>query len=84
MFGRTRRRRFDKAVLEEVAYMLDLHGPTPKAVEAARQRAARPNLTSGRVRVIVEALAQLEARIAQADPASNRLKARQKAQDRAG
>ena len=64
MFGRTRKRRFEKAVLEEVAYMLDLHGATDRAVEAAKVRAARPNLESGRVRVIEEAASRLGARLA--------------------
>lgn len=45
MFGFTRRRRFEDAVLEEMAYMLDLHGLTPRAVEEARAR--RPGLPEG-------------------------------------
>ncbi len=63
MFGQTRKRRFEKAVLEEVAYMLDLHGATDRAVEAARARAARPNLDSSRARVIQEAASRLGARV---------------------
>jgi hypothetical protein len=68
MFGRTRKRQFEKAVLEEVAYMLDLHGPTPRALEAAKERAERENLTPSRVRVISEAAARLEARIISEEP----------------
>lgn len=63
MFGRTRKRRFENAVAEEVAYMLDLHGPTAKSVEAALERARRPHLNSGRVRVIEEAARRLQARV---------------------
>lgn len=70
MFGRTRKRRFEKAVLEEVAYMLDLHGPTPRALDAARERAQRENLTPSRVRVISEAAARLEARIISEEPSA--------------
>ena len=63
MFGRTRRRRFEEAVLEEVAYMLDLHGPTARAVEAAQARAGRPHLNSSRIRVIEEAARRLQDRV---------------------
>jgi hypothetical protein len=63
MFGRTRKKRFEEAVQEEVAYMLDLHGHTPRAVAAARARAERPHLGPSRVRVIQEAADQLETRI---------------------
>lgn len=63
MFGRTRKRQFEEAVLEEVAYMLDLQGPTAQAVEAARARAGRPHLNSSRTRVIEEAARRLQARI---------------------
>lgn len=63
MFGQARKRRFEKAVLEEVAYMLDLHGSTDRAVEAARARAARPNLNASRARVIAEAAERLNARV---------------------
>ncbi len=63
MFGRTRKRRFENAVSEEVAYMLDLHGPTAAAVEAAVARAGRPHLNSSRVRVIEEAARRIQARV---------------------
>ncbi|WGM40238.1 hypothetical protein AMEJIAPC_03179 [Caulobacter sp. NIBR1757] len=66
MFGQTRKRRFERAVLEEIAYMVDLHGPTPDAVKAAQARAARPNLNSSRVRVIEEAASRLAARMSNA------------------
>jgi hypothetical protein len=66
MFGQTRKRRFEKAVLEEVAYMLDLHGATDRAVEAARARADRPNLEAGRVRVISEAVLRLQSHVSSA------------------
>ena len=63
MFGRTRKRRFEEAVLEEVAYMLNLHGPTARAVEAALERAGRPHLTASRIRVIEEAARRLQDRV---------------------
>lgn len=66
MFGRTRKRRFEKAVQEEISYMLDLHGHTDKAVTAARVRAERPHLEASRVRVIAEAAERLQALIGQA------------------
>lgn len=63
MFGFTRRRRFEDAVLEEMAYMLDLHGLSPRAVEEARARARRPGLPGARVRVIQEAASRLADRL---------------------
>lgn len=63
MFGFGRRRRFETAVLEEMAYMLDVYGLTPRVVEEARARARRPGLSAGRVRVLQEAASRLADRL---------------------
>ncbi|MDB5468913.1 MAG: hypothetical protein JWR84_473 [Caulobacter sp.] len=68
MFGRTRKLRFEKAVLEEVAYMLHLHGATPRAVTAAQERAGRSNLNASRARVIAEAASRLRAHVGEQPP----------------
>jgi hypothetical protein len=61
MFGRNRRRRFEQAVSEEIAYMLSLHGDPIRASAASAERARRPNIGSSRVRVLEEAAARMAA-----------------------
>lgn len=61
MFGQNRRRRFEKAVAEEIAYLMDLHGEPEKAAEAALERAGRPHIPASRARVNQEAASRLSA-----------------------
>lgn len=68
MFGRNRRRRFEKAVAEEVAYLLGLHGNPADAAQAALDRARRPNIPGSRVRVIEAAAIRLKAQAGQTPP----------------
>ncbi|MBX3479887.1 MAG: hypothetical protein KF842_05770 [Caulobacter sp.] len=68
MFGRNRRRRFEKAVGEEVAYLLHLHGNPADAAMAALERARRPNIPGSRVRVIEAAAVRLKAQAGLAPP----------------
>ncbi|MBI1405813.1 MAG: hypothetical protein GC145_06780 [Caulobacter sp.] len=68
MFGQNRRRRFEKAVTEEVAYLLGLHGAPAEAFQAAVERARRPNIPGSRVRVIEAAAQRLKALADQATP----------------
>lgn len=54
MFGRKKGGRdFDREVAVEIAYLLELHGEN--AVEAARERAARPRIRTQRRKIIEEA-----------------------------
>ncbi len=61
MFGLNRKRRFEQAVAEEMAYMLGLHGDAKAAAEGSAERARRPNISSSRGKVLETASARLRA-----------------------
>jgi hypothetical protein len=61
LFGKGRKRRddFEREVLQEIAYLTELHGDS--AIKVAHERAARPRLGGERKRVIVEAARRMAA-----------------------
>lgn len=62
MFGINRKRRFERAVAQEIDYMLGLHVEAGRAAAAAADRSRRDNLPGSRIKVLQEAAIRLSLR----------------------